>query len=192
MTTPSPLRRARTRLVICLHRLGVPAGPTYLLTIPGRRTGRPRTTPVAPVDIDGTHYLVQAYPNANWVANARAAGYAKLTRSRRTQTVDLTEIPAAEHEPIRHEFARNRRGVAALARKGNSTASNNVAVTTTYTIFRATPHDQPHPAHGRVPTTGYRATHSIAATRAVRSVGFMRFRLRPCRPSGVPGVGTRG
>ena len=33
------------------------------LTRPGRNTGRPHSSPVAPVLINGTRYLVQAYPN---------------------------------------------------------------------------------------------------------------------------------
>jgi deazaflavin-dependent oxidoreductase (nitroreductase family) len=139
MTPPSPLRRIRNRIVVGLHRLGIPAGPTYLLTIPGRRTGRPRTTPVTPVDNDGARYLVQAYPNANWVANARAGGHATLTRGRRTQPVDLTEIPATEAEPILHEFARNPRGAAALA-ENRPAYSTNIIVDRA--VFRVTPSRQ--------------------------------------------------
>ena len=68
-----PRQRLRNRLIILLHRIGLPVGPTQLLTVAGRITGRLRTTPVAPVIVDGVPYIVQAYPGSDWVKNARAA-----------------------------------------------------------------------------------------------------------------------
>ena len=72
--TVSHRQRIRNRLVILLNRAGLPVGPMHLLTVPGRKSGLPRTTPVAPVTVNGGCYLIQAYPNSDWVKNARAAG----------------------------------------------------------------------------------------------------------------------
>lgn len=97
-------QRARNRIVIFLHRIGLPVGPTYLLTVPGRTSGLPRTTPVAPVVIDGTMYLSQAYPRPQWVKNVQAAGHGVLTRGRTKHAVDLTEVPEEQRGPILREI----------------------------------------------------------------------------------------
>lgn len=102
--TVSAGQKARNRIVIFLHRVGLPVGPTYLLTVPGRKSGLPRTNPVAPVVIDGTIYILQAYPNSEWVKNAQAAGHGVLTRGRRKQAVDLTEVPEEQRGRILREF----------------------------------------------------------------------------------------
>ena len=53
----SPGRRAVNRVVRLLIRLGLMPGPTYLLTVPGRRTGRPLSTPVTLVEDAGARWL---------------------------------------------------------------------------------------------------------------------------------------
>jgi deazaflavin-dependent oxidoreductase (nitroreductase family) len=57
-------------------------GPTFLrlLTVDGRRTGLPHTTPVVPVDRDGEVWLVSPYGEVDWVRNVRAAGRLELAR----------------------------------------------------------------------------------------------------------------
>ncbi|HEY7022987.1 MAG TPA: nitroreductase family deazaflavin-dependent oxidoreductase [Ktedonobacterales bacterium] len=67
--------------------------PMYLLTVRGRKSGQPRTTPVVVIDQDGQRYLVSPYGLVNWVRNLRAAGEAILTRGRRTEKVQATELP---------------------------------------------------------------------------------------------------
>ena len=57
-----------------LNRLGLPVGPMQLLTVPGRRSGLPRTTPVTPVVVDGVRVHHPGVPNSDWVKNARASG----------------------------------------------------------------------------------------------------------------------
>ena len=47
-----------------------------VLTVPGRKTGKPRSTPVTPMTVDGKRYVVGGLPGADWAANARAAGEA--------------------------------------------------------------------------------------------------------------------
>ena len=45
-----------------------------VLTVPGRKSGRPRSTPMTPFEFQGGLYVVAGYPGADWAANARAAG----------------------------------------------------------------------------------------------------------------------
>ncbi|WP_370965053.1 nitroreductase family deazaflavin-dependent oxidoreductase [Amycolatopsis sp. cg9] len=103
MTTAQSYRRmvnAGNKIVVGLQRLGVAFGPMQLLTVPGRRTGVPRTFPIAVLPIDGHRYIVQAYPKAAWVANVRAAAAVTLTRGRRTATARLAELPVEERRPV--------------------------------------------------------------------------------------------
>jgi deazaflavin-dependent oxidoreductase (nitroreductase family) len=70
--------------------------PMYLLTVRGRRSGQPRTTPVVVIEQDGRRYLVSPFGIVDWVRNLRAAGQATLTRGRRDERVQATELPRAE------------------------------------------------------------------------------------------------
>ncbi|BAW06476.1 deazaflavin-dependent nitroreductase [Nocardia seriolae] len=112
-------QQIRNRIVIASHRIGLPFGPMHLLGVPGRKTGVLRVTPVAPVSVAGRRYLVEAYPNSDWVKNARRAGHGVLARGHRAERVNLVEIPAAERGSILREFpAQNPRGVGAFVRNG--------------------------------------------------------------------------
>ncbi|PSR67487.1 deazaflavin-dependent nitroreductase [Nocardia sp. MDA0666] len=109
----------RNRIVVFAHRVGLPFGPIHLLTVAGRSTGNPRTTPVAPIQLDGVQYLVQAYPGAEWIKNARAAGRGVLTRGRKSRTVDLIELPERHRGPVLRAFpVQNPRGAQAFVRNG--------------------------------------------------------------------------
>jgi deazaflavin-dependent oxidoreductase (nitroreductase family) len=96
----SPSRRAANRLVRLLLKLGLMPGPTYLLTVPGRRTGRPLSTPVTLVEEGDSRWLVAPYGDVAWVHNARAAGQVTLSRGRRSETLSIRELPAAEAAPV--------------------------------------------------------------------------------------------
>ena len=67
--------------------------PMYLLTVRGRKSGQPRTTPVVVIEQDGERYLVSPFGIVDWVRNLRSAGEALLTRGRREEKVQATELP---------------------------------------------------------------------------------------------------
>jgi deazaflavin-dependent oxidoreductase (nitroreductase family) len=71
---------------------GVPLGPNALLTVRGRTSGQPRTTPVAQVEVAGKRWIIGTFGDVNWVRNLRAAGEATLTIGRRSLAVDATEL----------------------------------------------------------------------------------------------------
>ena len=71
---------------------GVPLGPNALLTVRGRKSGQPRTTPVAQVAVEGKRWIIGTFGDVNWVRNLRAAGEATLKIGRRSLTVDATEL----------------------------------------------------------------------------------------------------
>src|SRR5256885_6554447 len=106
MTTTEQRRviRARTgrfnRVIGALLRRGVPIATMQLLTITGRRSGQPRTTPVSTFEFEGGRYIMQGFPGAAWVENARAAGTGLLGRGRRRRQVTLTEVPVEERRAM--------------------------------------------------------------------------------------------
>ena len=93
-------RRAVNRLVHVLLRLGLGPRETYLLTVAGRRSGAPRTTPVTLVEEGGRRWLVAPYGEVAWVRNLRAAGKATLSRGGRTVPIAVREVGADEAAPV--------------------------------------------------------------------------------------------
>ena len=100
----TPGRRATNRVVRLLLKLGLMPGPTYMLTVPGRRTGRPLSTPVTLVEDGGNRWLVSPYGDVAWVRNARAAGQVTLTRGRRTETVPIRELNPGDAAPVLQRY----------------------------------------------------------------------------------------
>ncbi len=96
----TPLRRFANILMRLLLRLDLAPRTTVLLTVPGRRSGTPRSTPVNLVEEDGQRWLVAPYGPVGWVHNARAAGQVKLSRGRRSETVRVEELAPEGAAPI--------------------------------------------------------------------------------------------
>ena len=87
-------------IVSFLLRLGMPIGPQALLTVRGRNSGLPRTTPVALNPHEAGWLLVSVYGPVDWVKNLRAAGEAVVTKRRRTFQVTSQELPVEQAGPI--------------------------------------------------------------------------------------------
>jgi deazaflavin-dependent oxidoreductase (nitroreductase family) len=73
---------------------GIPTGaPNVLLTVRGRRSGRPRTVPLGIVVLDGRTFVQASYGEGGWVANVRAGCEATVTypggRSLPVQAIEL-------------------------------------------------------------------------------------------------------
>ena len=95
------------KVLMVMLRLGLPISRVespMVLTVPGRKTGKPRSTPVTPMDVDGKRYVVNGYPGADWVNNVRAAGEVTLAQGRRTQRVRMVELPLDEARPVLRAF----------------------------------------------------------------------------------------
>ena len=75
---------------------GIPMGFNGLLTVPGRKTGQPRTTPVAIIEVDGRRWVWCPWGERHWVRNLRAAGRATIEVHRRSDEVAATELSATE------------------------------------------------------------------------------------------------
>src|SRR5215218_9259588 len=80
-------RKPANRLIIALQRLGLAVGTMHLISVPGRKSSKIRTTPVSPLTVDGQRYIVGGFERADWVKNARAAGWGILARGRKEERV---------------------------------------------------------------------------------------------------------
>jgi len=106
MTNPRPPRwlKPMNKLMMALQKIGLPTGPAYVLTVRGRKSGKPRSTPMTPFDYRGALYTVAGYPGSDWASNARAAGIGTLSRGRRSRRVAIVELDAEQARPILRAF----------------------------------------------------------------------------------------
>src|SRR5438874_13101660 len=80
--------------------LGISLNGTTLITVPGRKTGVPHSTPITMVQFNGQRYVQSPFGNVNWVQNLRAAGKATLSWGRRRETVVATELTPEQAAPV--------------------------------------------------------------------------------------------
>jgi deazaflavin-dependent oxidoreductase (nitroreductase family) len=73
-------------------RVGPLLGPNALITVRGRKSGVPRTTPIALVEVDGRRWVIGTFGETNWVRNLRAAREATLTVGRKRDEVVAQEL----------------------------------------------------------------------------------------------------
>jgi deazaflavin-dependent oxidoreductase (nitroreductase family) len=102
--TPPRYLKPMNRLMMAVQKLGIPTGPAMVLTVPGRKSGTPRSTPMTPFEFRGGLYVVAGYPGADWAANARAAGTGTLARGRRSRRVRIVALTADDARPVLREF----------------------------------------------------------------------------------------
>jgi deazaflavin-dependent oxidoreductase (nitroreductase family) len=72
--------------------------------VAGRNSGKPRSTPVTPMRVDGKRFVVNGYPGADWVSNVRAADAVTLTQGRRTERVRMVELSPEQVRPVLRAF----------------------------------------------------------------------------------------
>lgn len=103
---PKPYRvglfvRCNNAVMRSLIRAGVRIGTFSVLTVPGRRTGRPVNVPLVVFPHGGDRYLVASYGVVNWVRNLRAAdGRADLRRGHTSEKITAIELAPEQAGPI--------------------------------------------------------------------------------------------
>ncbi|MBW0104952.1 nitroreductase/quinone reductase family protein [Pseudonocardia sp. KRD291] len=102
--TPPRWLKPLNRVLMTLQRLGLGMRELPVLTVAGRRSGRPRRTPVSVLHLDGQRYLLVGYPGADWGRNARAAGRGTLTVGRVVEPVRLVELDPQASLPVLREW----------------------------------------------------------------------------------------
>src|ERR1700693_3273568 len=85
--------RINNATISSLVRLGIKVGGFSLLTVRGRKSGKPIVTPLVIVVQDQKRYLIAAYGIVNWVRNLRAAGgEATLVCGRNVEKIRAIEL----------------------------------------------------------------------------------------------------
>jgi deazaflavin-dependent oxidoreductase (nitroreductase family) len=125
-------------------RLGVKTGPVNVITVAGRKSGRPRSTPVTPWLVDGKRYVIAGIGTSDWACNARAAGEGTLSSGRVTTHVRLTEVtdPALKGRVVTAFGTENRAGGSFLTQIGvapDRTPEGFAAAVPHVAVFEVTP-----------------------------------------------------
>ena len=71
---------------------GVPLGFNGTVTIRGRKSGVPHTTPIAIIQVASRRWVWAPWGEVHWVRNLRAARRATITYRRRTEEVRAVEL----------------------------------------------------------------------------------------------------
>lgn len=90
-------------IVMSLQKVGIVIGPQRVLTVPGRKSGQLRSTPVTAINIDGYDYIATGF-ETDWVKNSRAAGWGYIKRGRKQQKVKLVEMELAQRIALLHKY----------------------------------------------------------------------------------------
>ena len=92
-----------TWAITMLLRIGVRMtifGPMMLLTVRGRKTGKPRTQPIDLHEHDGRRFLIATHGVGSWVYNLRAAGEGVLSLGWSRQAFTAVELPPEAGGPV--------------------------------------------------------------------------------------------
>ena len=90
-----------------LLRVGLAPAGTYLLTVRGRRTGTPHSTPVTLVEREDGRWLVAPYGAVGWVRNARVAGRVSLSRGRCREALQIEDLSGSEAAAVLQTYVRS-------------------------------------------------------------------------------------
>jgi hypothetical protein len=139
---PDLLAHSRTTLIRG-HRT-VKVGPVSIITVAGRKSGRPHSTPVTPWVVDGKRHVVAGIGTSDWSRNARTAGAGTLTSGRTTTRVRLTEVtdPALKERVVVAFGTENRGGGSFLKQIGvapERTPKGYAAAVPYVAVFEVTP-----------------------------------------------------
>jgi deazaflavin-dependent oxidoreductase (nitroreductase family) len=106
MTTqkdPTPPRwlKPMNKVLMAAQRIGLGMKDLPVLTVLGRKSGKPRSTPLSVLEHEGQRYLLEGFPGADWARNVRAAGgAATLTTGKRREQVRLAELDPQDALPV--------------------------------------------------------------------------------------------
>lgn len=118
-------------------RMGLIPG-AHLISVPGRKSGIMRTTPVFVLRHEGQRWLVAGFEQADWVKNLRAAEWCLLIHDRRQERVTVAEVAEPEtRAPLLQAFVRRAPGGSrGLALKADAPLATFIAIAHKHPVFR--------------------------------------------------------
>jgi deazaflavin-dependent oxidoreductase (nitroreductase family) len=135
------------RSVAWLTDRGVSILGSRVLTVPGRSSGQPRSTPVNLLILDGERYLVSPRGQTQWVRNMRAAGGGTLRLGHRIEAFTATELADADKLPVLSAYLRRWKFEVGMFFDGVRADQHDKLreISPGYPVFRISPApDQPH------------------------------------------------
>ena len=83
MSDPRPPRylKPMNKFMMAVQKLGIPTGPAMVLTVPGRKSGQPRSTPMTPFEFDGGLYVVAGWSVIFSTSRVTSAGLSRASAS---------------------------------------------------------------------------------------------------------------
>ncbi len=123
-----------------MTQLGLGASYRFVLTVPGRKTGRLYSTPVDVIEVAGDRWLVAGYGPAGWVRNARAAGEVTLSRGGRSERFRVDEATRQAAVPVLRAYIREIRVTRPYFDAGPDSPDHAIAAELErHAVFRLTP-----------------------------------------------------
>ena len=92
------------KVLMTAMRSGLMKDGPPVLTVTGRKSGKPRSTPISEFEVDGQRYVVCGFPGADWVRNAQARPDAVLSRGNVREPVRMVELTAEQARPLLRQF----------------------------------------------------------------------------------------
>jgi deazaflavin-dependent oxidoreductase (nitroreductase family) len=77
-------------------RSGLPLGPNTLITVTGRKTGEPRTQPLAVVRLGQQRWVIGTFGDTNWCRNMRANPDIEIGAGERVEPATAIELDPAD------------------------------------------------------------------------------------------------
>ena len=106
MADPKPpwWLKPMNKVLMAAMRTGLMKDGPLVLTVTGRKSGQPRSTPITPFEVEGKRYVVGGFPGADWVRNAQANPDAVLVRGRVREPVRMVELTTEQSRPLLRQF----------------------------------------------------------------------------------------
>jgi deazaflavin-dependent oxidoreductase (nitroreductase family) len=121
-----------------LVRMGLRPSGAAILTVAGRTSGKPRRTPVNPLEMGGTTYLVAPRGDTHWARNLRAAKKGDLSMNRKTIHFTAEEVPVEQRAPLLRAYLDRWAGVtkSQFEVRGDETVDELAAIAPRHPVFR--------------------------------------------------------
>ncbi|HLY28914.1 MAG TPA: nitroreductase family deazaflavin-dependent oxidoreductase [Aggregatilineales bacterium] len=103
-TDRRPVPRVVNQVWSYLIRRGMAPHSMSLITVSGRKTGKPYTVVVGLVTQNGEQYLVSPYGEVNWVQNARAAEKLSVRHGKEEWTARIEEQSPQQSAPVLKKY----------------------------------------------------------------------------------------
>ena len=106
MADPKPpwWLKPMNKVLMAAMKTGLMKDGPMVLTVTGRASGQPRSTPITPFEVNGKRYVVGGFPGADWVRNAQVNPDAVLTRGKVREPVRMVELTAEAARPLLRQF----------------------------------------------------------------------------------------